>query len=894
MSDLDLLLIGLLARGVVFALVGTLLCLAFRRQGPVAGAGIALASLTGLVVVSAFALSPWPRWWTLSAPAPAAAPAPAPIAVPTSSVAGNPHVTPPTPIDVSPSLPTVLEAGPARLPETSRGVDITPLAVSRAAVGWPSWIAAAFALGAIGGLIHLGIGLAGVASLRRCARPIADAPILDEIDVLRAELGCAGRVDVLESGAMATPATVGWLRPALLLPADWKTWEERERRAILVHELAHVRQGDYLAGLWARLCLCLSFYNPLAHWLARRMWVQQELAADAWAAALSGGSRPYLATLARMALRCDERPAGWPTRAFLPTGTAFLRRIQMLRDSQDVRPAAFPARARALTLAVLIGAGLALGGLRGPDEPARAQEPGQAAAPAAGEFRLDLVPREAGLVIAIRPAELLARPELASIKELIAPREKAPHSLNMAPGDIDQATLVGLTRSGPELRRKRPFDLVILRAKGPQDWKAVVGTFISKSTEVPFAGKSYLRATVAPVGECYAILDDRTIVTGQEGDLQLLLTDLTRPRTPRAWDDAWKRVAKGQVAVAVETPWLIERFMPAPGQPAGAPSVLTTFGPLFDKAYAYAIGVDALAGLKVDALASCSSDPGAEKVAETLGALKTLATNMLASSKAHVEGVNPQARPAAQVLLDQAVTLLDKARVVRDGRSVSVRAQSDLKLAEVAKTFVPVLTRAQGEKQRFQSVNNMKQLALAFHNYASVHQKFPPAVLLGPDGKTPHSWRVAILPYIDQESLYKRYKLDEPWDGPNNIKLVDQMPAAYSASGASGAPGVASYFALTGPDTIFADTKGTGFSQITDGTSNTILLVEAKRDIPWTKPEDIPYDPKAPLPELGGYFENGFNAALGDGSIRFLKSTLNPNTLRALITKAGGEVVPAD
>ncbi len=85
-----------------------------------------------------------------------------------------------------------------------------------------------------------------------------------------------------------------------------------------------------------------------------------------------------------------------------------------------------------------------------------------------------------------------------------------------------------------------------------------------------------------------------------------------------------------------------------------------------------------------------------------------------------------------------------------------------------------------------------------------------------------------------------------------------------------------------------------GIRDFTDGTSNTILAVEAGRDIPWTKPEDIPFDFKAPLPELGGFLENGFNALFADGSVRFLKTSIQPHVLKALITRDGGEVVSSD
>ena len=216
------------------------------------------------------------------------------------------------------------------------------------------------------------------------------------------------------------------------------------------------------------------------------------------------------------------------------------------------------------------------------------------------------------------------------------------------------------------------------------------------------------------------------------------------------------------------------------------------------------------------------------------------------------------------------------ARVERDGATVRLRAATGIDPADVVKLVLsPAVVASRTAALRAQSVNNMKQIALAMHNYHAAHNHFPPAVGLGPDGKTPHSWRVAHPALPGAGRLYKEYRFDEPWDGPSNRKVLEKMPAVYGVPGAGGDPTHPSYFVLTGPGTLFADAKGTSIAQITDGTSNTIMVVEAKRDIPWTKPEDIPYDAAKPLPELGGYFPDGFDAAFADGSVRFLKSSIN-------------------
>ena len=130
---------------------------------------------------------------------------------------------------------------------------------------------------------------------------------------------------------------------------------------------------------------------------------------------------------------------------------------------------------------------------------------------------------------------------------------------------------------------------------------------------------------------------------------------------------------------------------------------------------------------------------------------------------------------------------------------------------------------------RQKAINNLKQIMLALHNYYDTNGHFPPPVLTGPDGKTPYSWRVAILPYLEQTELYKRYKFDEPWDSDNNKRLLEQMPPVLRDPTADRHSTDTSYFALVGAETCFGEKGGTGttFAEIKDGTANTIMVVEA-------------------------------------------------------------------
>lgn len=201
------------------------------------------------------------------------------------------------------------------------------------------------------------------------------------------------------------------------------------------------------------------------------------------------------------------------------------------------------------------------------------------------------------------------------------------------------------------------------------------------------------------------------------------------------------------------------------------------------------------------------------------------------------------------------------------------------------------------------SVNNLKQIGLAIHSFHDVNRMLPPpAICSKKDGTPLLSWRVLILPYIDENPLYNEFKLDEAWDSPHNIKLLPRMPKVFVAPGVKSKESHLTYYqALTGPDAVFPliPDKNRPFGArngtmvgITDGTSNTIGIVEASTPVPWTKPDDLVYDAKKALPKMGGtIMPNGFNAVFMDATVRFISNRVDAKTLHALITPRGNEVV---
>jgi RNA polymerase sigma factor (sigma-70 family) len=193
--------------------------------------------------------------------------------------------------------------------------------------------------------------------------------------------------------------------------------------------------------------------------------------------------------------------------------------------------------------------------------------------------------------------------------------------------------------------------------------------------------------------------------------------------------------------------------------------------------------------------------------------------------------------------------------------------------------------------KRTQSQNNLKQIALAMHNYHDTYRHFPPQALTNKNGKPLLSWRVAILPFIEQDNLYKQFKLDEPWDSEHNKALLERMPQIYAPVKVKTKEKYETFYqAFAGKGTVFEPGEKIRFVDIPDGMSNTIMIVEAGDPVPWTKPEDLPFDSEKPLPKLGGEFPDVMNAAFCDGSVHALdKKKIDDKLLRLLILRNSGQ-----
>jgi hypothetical protein len=206
--------------------------------------------------------------------------------------------------------------------------------------------------------------------------------------------------------------------------------------------------------------------------------------------------------------------------------------------------------------------------------------------------------------------------------------------------------------------------------------------------------------------------------------------------------------------------------------------------------------------------------------------------------------------------------------------------------------LLPAVQQAREAARRTQDKNSLKQIGLAFHNYHDANNKFPARANYDDAGNALLSWRVHLLPLLEQNELYEQFHLDEPWDSEHNLTLVPLMPEVYQSMSFND-PEKTVFLTADGAGTMMEGTEGYSLRDVTDGTSNTIFVMEANPEnaVIWTKPEDLPFDPENPKAGLGEIRPLGFQALFVDGSVRFIPMTIADEILRNLIIRNDGNAI---
>ncbi len=424
------------------------------------------------------------------------------------------------------------------------------------------------------------------------SREIDDVEFVGFAEEIGRAIGCRP-VALRVSTEISSAATVGWRRPVLIVAADWRQWSEQEKRAVLAHELAHVRSNDYLTGLVARITVALYFYHPVVRWLGANLFVAQEVAADAAATRFVGGRENYVAVLSRIALRQDREAKSVPALAFVPPSSTFLmRRIEMLQ-TKDGRRSPLTHLVQGATLACICLGAVALSALRAPAEEdkagsqapvrtarkqTRASTPSDTASPVQASSTTDEIRPPINLrhvrgfeegVIAIRPSTVLGRPEMATTADQLdkafrqylgnydVPDQQIPSlaEISQVAGRMHLTTRPG---AEPGNRHALNISLGFVRSTNVHPWKDLFETVVPGTEVKTHQGLTVLDAPHAPVPaiapvKSFALPDPYTIMPFWPPEVVPVdPSDGEDPLESVAWKGDWGLVQQSTICFAMD------------------------------------------------------------------------------------------------------------------------------------------------------------------------------------------------------------------------------------------------------------------------------------------------------------------------------------------------------
>lgn len=259
--------------------------------------------------------------------------------------------------------------------------------------------------------------------------------------------------------------------------------------------------------------------------------------------------------------------------------------------------------------------------------------------------------------------------------------------------------------------------------------------------------------------------------------------------------------------------------------------------------------------------------------------------------------VSPAMRDAVQSYAARiSAMVMESFQPLRVERDVTIQAESELSIASTGVLVGLLLPAVQAGRQaarRVQSSNNIKQIMLGIHNHHAAYQQLPLSAIADDEGNPLLSWRVKLLPFLDEMELYEQFRLDEPWDSEHNLQVAQQVPEVYESIGLNVEPGHTIYQAVVGEEIGIRPMQTTKFRDFLDGLSNSVLVLEADADeaVFWTQPKDLAIDLNDPLVGLGHARAGGFHVGMADGAVKFISENIDAQLFRKLLTRAGNEPV---
>lgn len=501
--------------------------------------------------------------------------------------------------------------------------------------------------------------------------------------------------------------------------------------------------------------------------------------------------------------------------------------------------------------------------------------------------RMAFIPEDAFAIVFADPRQLTEDPQLSAF-----PREVLTAvSVDAIGIDLAAAQSLKAFINLPGPTQPAPYWGMVLRFEQPQ---TLQGSYLTACEKQELKGRPFFVNRGRDNPPCLFLYDDRTLLIGDAATVPRMLS---RPGTPGPLSELVQKQETVDAHLQILVAWSMIHPMLMEQLDAGGP-IPPPFGQLVDVAKAtdsITAEISLNQSLNGAVHLTASDAESAQETAATLSRLIEFGKTMLVTQAGQdLQQQDPASRGMRLFIERIAAQISQSLSPQVEGKTVTIEFRDQLSQTGVLiALLLPAVQSAREAARRAQSTNNLKQLGLAMHNYHSVHKKFPAQASVGEDGKPLLSWRVHLLPYLDQVELYEQFHLDEPWDSDHNIKLLEKMPAVFSNPNLPSQTETV-YLGLVSDNSLFQPGTGLPIRKITDGSSQTIMFVEAAPDqlTHWTEPSDLEFQPQQPLQGITGIRPGGFIAALCDGSVQFISNSVNPQSIRAMVTVDGGEIIP--
>jgi len=522
--------------------------------------------------------------------------------------------------------------------------------------------------------------------------------------------------------------------------------------------------------------------------------------------------------------------------------------------------------------------------------PAVAQEPPAKRSP------LTYITSEATFVALARPRQVLTAPgsELLPIEVFSALGKK---ELGIDP--LDVAGVLFFVEAPSESRPPGIAAIVLFAA--PQNQGGMLPQLVEQTVEDRINGAPYRRAN-APDGLSMYQPDDKTLILAHDHLLQKMLA-----KPAEGTGNVQQLLAQADRSADFLAILSIDPLRPLINAALAEEELPPPLAPLKqipNQLSVVELSVNFTRAAGATLTATAVDEDAAVQLQQTIDQTLNMGKMILtAKMSEEIDHDDPVGQATMQYLERVSKLILEAIRPVRDGTKLSLstdrfgdmapNVSSMAAIGVLVALLLPAIQAAREAARRTQSDNNLKQIALALQNYHDAYRKFPARASVDEDGQPLLSWRVHLLPFLENRALYEQFRLDEPWDSEHNAKLIPLMPDVFVNPSAPPKPGHTPYLGVFGDGLFFSDERQRGVKDVTDGTSNTICVLEANHDraVVWTKPADWQYDADDPMAGLGNAHPGGFLAAFVDGSVQFIPATIAPETWRGLLTIKGGERV---